>query len=47
MKINAMTDYSDIQARDPDDRVDSVTVGVGRAMLSSRISHFLNIKGTR
>lgn len=38
-------DYADMQARDPDDRVASVTVGVGRAILSNRISHFLNIHG--
>ncbi|KAL8683912.1 MAG: hypothetical protein Q9186_000123 [Xanthomendoza sp. 1 TL-2023] len=38
-------DYADIQARDPDDRAPSITVGVGRAILSNRISHFLNIKG--
>ncbi|KAI9658404.1 MAG: Type I Iterative PKS [Bathelium mastoideum] len=40
------SDYADMQARDPEDRVAGVTVGVGRAMLSNRISHFLNIKGT-
>ena len=34
-----------MQARDPDDRAPSITVGVGRAILSNRISHFLNIKG--
>lgn len=34
-----------MQARDPDDRPSGVTVGVGRAILSNRISHFLNIKG--
>jgi acyl transferase domain-containing protein len=38
-------DYADIQARDPDDRAPSVTIGVGRAILSNRISHFLNIHG--
>ncbi|KAI9676001.1 MAG: Type I Iterative PKS [Caeruleum heppii] len=38
-------DYADIQARDPEDRAPSVTVGVGRAILSNRLSHFLNIKG--
>ncbi|PNY20705.1 Polyketide synthase [Tolypocladium capitatum] len=40
-------DYADIQARDPEDRAPSVTIGVGRAILSNRISHFLNIKGPR
>ncbi|KAI0197885.1 putative polyketide synthase [Astrocystis sublimbata] len=38
-------DYADMQARDPDDRVPSVTIGIGRAILSNRISHFLNIHG--
>ncbi|KUI67059.1 Lovastatin diketide synthase LovF [Cytospora mali] len=38
-------DYADMQARDPDDRVHSVTIGTGRAILSNRISHFLNIHG--
>ncbi|KUJ12798.1 putative polyketide synthase [Mollisia scopiformis] len=38
-------DYSDIHARDPEDRVPSVIVGTGRAILSNRISHFLNIRG--
>lgn len=40
-------DYQDIQMRDPEDRVDGMTIGVGRAILSNRISHFLNIKGPR
>lgn len=40
-------DYGDIQARDPEDRAAATTVGIGRAMLSNRISHFLNIKGPR
>ncbi|KAI0601372.1 hypothetical protein F4775DRAFT_582241 [Biscogniauxia sp. FL1348] len=39
------SDYSDIQNRDPEDRTPSFTVGSGRAMLSNRISHFLDIKG--
>ncbi|KAI0010787.1 hypothetical protein F4779DRAFT_638417 [Xylariaceae sp. FL0662B] len=39
------SDYSDVQTRDPEDRVPSFTVGCGRAMLSNRISHFLDIKG--
>lgn len=37
-------DYADMQSRDPDDRVPGVTVGVGRAILSNRLSHFLNVK---
>lgn len=36
-----------MQARDPEDRVPSVTIGIGRAMLSNRVSHFLNLKGSR
>jgi acyl transferase domain-containing protein len=40
-------DYSDMQARDPEDRTPSFTVGSGRAMLSNRISHFLDIRGPR
>jgi hypothetical protein len=36
-----------MQARDPEDRVPNVAIGVGRALLSNRISHFLNIKGPR
>ncbi|KAI9742768.1 MAG: hypothetical protein M1818_003497 [Claussenomyces sp. TS43310] len=38
-------DYADMHNRDPEDRPAGVTVGVGRAILSNRISHFLNIKG--
>lgn len=40
-------DYADIQSRDPEDRVPNTTVGIGRAMLSNRISHFLDAKGPR
>jgi acyl transferase domain-containing protein len=39
------SDYGDIQARDPENRASATAVGVGRAMLSNRISHFLNTKG--
>lgn len=38
-------DFGDMQARDPEDRAPASAVGVGRAMLSNRISHFLNIRG--
>ncbi|KAH6662359.1 hypothetical protein B0J14DRAFT_288058 [Halenospora varia] len=38
-------DYGDMQNRDPEDRPPTITVGAGRAILSNRISHFLNIKG--
>src|SRR5690606_38005716 len=45
LKLTLLIDFTDMQARDPEDRIPSCTVGVGRAMLSNRISHFLNIKG--
>lgn len=44
---NVLVDYSDMMARDPEDRAPSITVGVGRAILSNRISHFFNLKGPR
>jgi acyl transferase domain-containing protein len=34
-----------MQSRDPEDRPAGVTVGVGRAILANRLSHFLNVKG--
>ncbi|KAI1319731.1 thiolase-like protein [Xylariaceae sp. FL0255] len=40
-------DFADVQARDPENRAPTTVVGVGRAMLSNRLSHFLNIKGPR
>lgn len=45
--VGGKLDYADMQARDPEDRAQSITVGIGRAILSNRISHFLNIKGPR
>jgi hypothetical protein len=36
-----------MQLRDPEDQAEGITVGAGRAILSNRISHFLNIKGAR
>jgi len=36
-----------MQMRDPEDVADGIAVGTGRAILSNRISHFLNIKGAR
>jgi hypothetical protein len=36
-----------MQMRDPEDRPSGITIGAGRAILSNRISHFLNIKGAR
>jgi len=41
------SDYGDMQARDPEERAPATSIGIGRAMLSNRISHFLNIKGPR
>lgn len=38
-------DYDSIQARDPEDRAPGAVVGIGRAMLSNRISHYFNFKG--
>ena len=40
-------DFADMAGRDPEDRAESITIGIGRAILSNRISHFLNIKGPR
>ena len=42
-----LLDYESMQARDPEDRPASATIGVARAILSNRISHFLNIRGPR
>lgn len=47
MKILNDSDYGDMQNRDPEDRPASITVGVGRAIMANRLSHFLNIKGPR
>ncbi|KAI0533592.1 PKSKA1 [Xylaria digitata] len=38
-------DYAAIQNRDPEDRADSITVGLASSILSNRISHFLNANG--
>ncbi|RYC54291.1 hypothetical protein CHU98_g11917 [Xylaria longipes] len=38
-------DYGDMDKRDPENGSHFTTLGTGRAMLSNRISHFLNIKG--
>ncbi|KAJ8114821.1 hypothetical protein ONZ43_g4810 [Nemania bipapillata] len=38
-------DYQDMGCRDPEDRVLSPTLGLHRALLSNRISHFFNIHG--
>lgn len=39
------SDYADMQNRDPEDRPPNNSLGVGRAILANRLSHFLNIKG--
>jgi acyl transferase domain-containing protein len=44
---NSSIDFADMQNRDPEDRAESITIGIGRAILSNRISHFLDIKGPR
>ncbi|KAK9415512.1 putative Polyketide synthase [Seiridium unicorne] len=38
-------DYHDMACRDPEDRTYSPTIGCGRALLSNRVSHFLNAHG--
>lgn len=38
-------DYADMQNRDPEDRPANNSLGVGRAIMANRLSHFLNIKG--
>ncbi|KAI0114052.1 hypothetical protein GGR51DRAFT_546724 [Nemania sp. FL0031] len=38
-------DYADMHNRDPEDRPSNNAVGVARALLANRLSHFLNIKG--
>ncbi|KAJ0420834.1 hypothetical protein BJY00DRAFT_312760 [Aspergillus carlsbadensis] len=40
-----MVDYHDMQNRAPEERPAGMTVGIGRAILSNRISHFFNLKG--
>lgn len=42
---NSFGDYGAIQNRDPEDRADSITVGLSPSILSNRISHFLNVNG--
>lgn len=39
-----LLDYRDVHARDPEDRPADATVGLVPAILSNRISHFLNLK---
>lgn len=40
-------DYAAIQNRDPEDRADSITIGLASSILSNRVSHFLNVNGPR
>jgi acyl transferase domain-containing protein len=40
-------DYEDMQKREPEHRPPSVITGIGRAILSNRISHCFNLKGPR
>lgn len=47
IRLTRVQDYESIQARDPENRPDSATIGVARAILSNRISHFFNIRGPR
>ncbi|MCJ1306409.1 hypothetical protein MMC25_000051 [Agyrium rufum] len=44
---SSTTDYRDLHARDPEDRPANATVGLVPAILSNRISHFLNLKGAK
>ncbi|OTB00610.1 hypothetical protein M426DRAFT_234161 [Hypoxylon sp. CI-4A] len=39
------SDYADMHNRDPEDRPGNNAVGVARALLANRLSHFLNVKG--
>ncbi|KAL8718942.1 MAG: hypothetical protein Q9225_003986 [Loekoesia sp. 1 TL-2023] len=43
--LSAILDHSDNLARDPEEKPSAFTVGIGRAMLSNRISHFLDVHG--
>ncbi|ROV92586.1 hypothetical protein VMCG_08925 [Cytospora schulzeri] len=38
-------DYAAIQNRDPEDRADSITIGLASSILSNRMSHFLDVHG--
>ncbi|KAK3348484.1 putative polyketide synthase [Neurospora tetraspora] len=40
-----VSDYGDMQNRDPEDFPANISIGVGRAIQANRISHFLNLKG--
>ncbi|ROV86996.1 hypothetical protein VMCG_10817 [Cytospora schulzeri] len=43
--LTRLADYYDMTCRDPEDRTESPTMGSNRALLSNRISHFLNVHG--
>ncbi|KAK2034868.1 hypothetical protein LX32DRAFT_648230 [Colletotrichum zoysiae] len=38
-------DYTAILNRDPEDRADSITIGLASSILINRVSHFLNVTG--
>ncbi|OTB04503.1 hypothetical protein M426DRAFT_261766 [Hypoxylon sp. CI-4A] len=44
-ELTRPSDYQDMNCRDPEDRTSSPTIGYCRALLSNRISHFLNVHG--
>jgi acyl transferase domain-containing protein len=41
----SLKDYGAIQHRDPEYEAESITIGIATALLSNRVSHFLNIHG--
>ncbi|KAK8108104.1 uncharacterized protein PG998_010117 [Apiospora kogelbergensis] len=45
--LTPFADYYDMTCRDPEDRTESPTMGSNRALLSNRISHFLDVHGPR
>lgn len=47
MMMTLGIDYAAIQNRDPEDRADSITIGLASSILSNRVSHFLNVNGPR
>ncbi|KAH1615370.1 hypothetical protein KXX21_000900 [Aspergillus fumigatus] len=46
IRILIDADYHDMQMRDPEQRVSGHAVGTGRAILSNRISHFFDLRGS-
>lgn len=43
--LTTLLDYGAIQHRDPEHRAESVMIGLATALLSGRVSHFLNVHG--